>query len=64
MQPRPPRQPDPAYWADLGRLLARHEAFGKSAADARAWVERVDQRNANLILATRSRADLIVQVTG
>lgn len=55
---------DPPDDLRLARLLARHEAFGKSAADARAWVERVDGRNAERISATRSRADLIVQVTG
>lgn len=55
---------DPPDDLRLARLLARHEAFGKSAADARAWVERVDGRNAELIGSTRSRADLIVQVTG
>lgn len=27
MQPRPPRQPDPAYWADLGRLLGGRPWF-------------------------------------
>lgn len=44
----------------LPRLIARHEQFGKSAADARAWVERVDEANARRIAACRDRADLIV----
>lgn len=55
---------DPPDDLRLSRLVARHEAYGKSAAAARAWVEQVDQRNAELIVATRSRASLIVQVTG
>ncbi|GAB3608380.1 nucleoside/nucleotide kinase family protein [Humibacter ginsengiterrae] len=44
----------------LPRLIARHERFGKSPADARAWVERVDEANARRIAACRDRADLIV----
>lgn len=45
------------------RLVARHVAFGKSPADARAWVERVDQANARLVEACRERADLVVDVS-
>ncbi|MFI8091208.1 nucleoside/nucleotide kinase family protein [Streptomyces sp. NPDC086080] len=44
----------------LRRLIARHEEFGKSHAEAVAWVERSDQRNAELVAATRDRADLVV----
>lgn len=55
---------DPPDDLRRSRLLARHEAYGKSAAEARAWVQQVDQRNADLINATRSRAHLIVRVTG
>lgn len=39
------------------RLIARHERFGKSPADARAWALGPDERNARLIGATRPRAD-------
>ncbi|MFJ1656379.1 nucleoside/nucleotide kinase family protein [Streptomyces sp. NPDC088337] len=42
------------------RLVARHEEFGKSHQEAVAWVLGTDQRNADLVTATRSRADLIV----
>ncbi|MFJ5152114.1 nucleoside/nucleotide kinase family protein [Streptomyces sp. NPDC088353] len=42
------------------RLVARHEEFGKSHREAVAWVLGTDQRNADLVAATRSRADLIV----
>ncbi|MFD9934440.1 nucleoside/nucleotide kinase family protein [Streptomyces massasporeus] len=42
------------------RLVARHERFGKSHEEAVAWVERSDQRNAELVAATRDRADLVV----
>ncbi|WP_437049712.1 nucleoside/nucleotide kinase family protein [Streptomyces sp. enrichment culture] len=45
------------------RLVARHEEFGKSHADAVAWVRGTDQRNADLVAATRDRADLVVPVT-
>ncbi|MET9777283.1 nucleoside/nucleotide kinase family protein [Streptomyces sp. NPDC006367] len=42
------------------RLVARHEEFGKSPGEARAWVLGTDQRNAGLVAATRGRADLVV----
>ena len=42
------------------RLLHRHVAFGKEPDAARAWVEAVDAPNAELIEATRGRADLVV----
>lgn len=47
----------------LPRLVARHEAFGKSPSAARAWVDRVDQPNAALIEAASSRADLVLDLT-
>ncbi|GAA0980883.1 Pantothenate kinase [Nocardioides aquaticus] len=45
------------------RLLARHEAYGKSAADAAAWVAAVDDPNAALVEAVRDRADLVLDLT-
>jgi pantothenate kinase len=42
------------------RLVARHEEFGKPHAAAVAWVSGTDQRNADLVAATRDRADLVV----
>ncbi|WP_037922945.1 nucleoside/nucleotide kinase family protein [Streptomyces violaceorubidus] len=42
------------------RLVARHERFGKSPADAAAWALGPDQHNADLVAATRHRADLVV----
>ena len=45
----------------LRRLIARHEEFGKSHAEAVAWVERSDRRNAELVASTRDRADLVVR---
>jgi pantothenate kinase len=56
-----------AWFVDLDhgvrreRLLARHVEFGKSPADARAWVERSDEANAALVGATRETADLVVR---
>ncbi|MEU6357671.1 nucleoside/nucleotide kinase family protein [Streptomyces sp. NPDC047072] len=47
----------------LRRLIARHEEFGKSHEDAVAWVHRSDQPNAELVRATRERADLVVRAT-
>ena len=42
------------------RLVARHVEFGKSAAEAQAWVTRVDDANAALVRASRHRADRTV----
>ncbi|WP_328660783.1 nucleoside/nucleotide kinase family protein [Streptomyces sp. NBC_00334] len=44
----------------IRRLVARHERFGKSPADAAAWALGPDQLNADLVAATRHRADLVV----
>lgn len=44
------------------RLVLRHETFGKSADDARAWALGTDQSNADLIESTAERADLIVRL--
>src|SRR6185437_8087389 len=44
------------------RLVARHERFGKSPADARAWVERVDEPNARRVASARGRAQLVVNL--
>jgi pantothenate kinase len=45
------------------RLVARHVAFGKSLGASRDWVARVDEANARLVTAARSRADLVVDLT-
>lgn len=42
------------------RLVARHQAFGRSAEAARAWVEQTDDPNARRIAACRHRADWCV----
>ncbi|MFJ7073827.1 nucleoside/nucleotide kinase family protein [Streptomyces sp. NPDC098781] len=47
----------------LRRLIARHEEFGKPHDEAVAWVLRSDQPNAELVAATRDRADLLVPPT-
>ncbi len=44
----------------LQRLIARHQRFGRDAASAREHALGSDQRNAELIAATRDRADLVV----
>lgn len=41
----------------IERLVARHRAFGRDEAAARAWVEQTDEPNARRIAATRARAD-------
>ncbi len=42
------------------RLVARHVEFGKSPADAEAWVRDVDEANADRIEKYRQKADLVV----
>ena len=46
----------------LSRLVARHEAHGRSPQDARDWATGPDQVNAELAARGRSRADLVVVV--
>jgi pantothenate kinase len=42
------------------RLLARHVEFGKTPAEAAAWLARVDDPDAVLVRAVRDRADRVV----
>ena len=44
------------------RLVARHVEFGKTPAEAEAWVARVDEANAALIRAAAHRADRVVRL--
>jgi pantothenate kinase len=46
----------------LERLLARHVEYGKSPAEARAWVAAVDEPNARLVEGRRDAADLVVRL--
>lgn len=48
----------------LGRLVARHEEFGKDHEAAVAWAHGTDQRNARLVAGTRHLADLVVRTCG
>jgi pantothenate kinase len=45
----------------LGRLVRRHQQFGRSFDEARAWVEQTDEPNARRIAATRERAHRVVR---
>jgi pantothenate kinase len=51
---------DPPAEVRRARLVARHVEFGKSPAEAEAWVARVDEPNARRVTATRDRADLVI----
>ena len=44
-------------------LIARHVEFGKTPEEAEAWVMRSDQRNAEVVAATRDHADVIVRLS-
>lgn len=51
---------DPDPRTRLDRLVARHEAHGRTPEAARAWATGPDERNAELIARTRHRATLVV----
>ena len=57
---------DEVWYADLDResrlrrLVDRHVRFGKDEPTAVAWATGTDERNAEVIAATRERADLLV----
>lgn len=44
------------------RLIARHAAYGKTPDEARAWVLRWDERNAELVADGAARADLVLDL--
>ncbi|GAA3769983.1 nucleoside/nucleotide kinase family protein [Micromonospora maritima] len=46
----------------LRRLTARHEAYGKSPEQARAWALGSDEENARLVAGTAAQADLVVRL--
>ncbi|HEX8917024.1 MAG TPA: nucleoside/nucleotide kinase family protein [Chloroflexota bacterium] len=48
----------------LANLIARHRAYGKPEHKSRLWALGSDQRNAEFIATTRSRADVIVHIDG
>jgi pantothenate kinase len=58
---------DEAWYVDVDaarrveRLTQRHERFGRSHAQAVAWVAGTDEPNARLIEATRTKADFVVR---
>ncbi|MFH5822613.1 nucleoside/nucleotide kinase family protein [Georgenia sp. AZ-5] len=64
---RLPRLLDETWYVEVDdadrreRLLARHLAHGRSADVARAFAHGSDERNAELIAATRERADVVVR---
>lgn len=47
----------------IERLTARHVRYGRSRAEAAARATGTDQRNADLVAATRHRADLVVRLS-
>ena len=48
--------------ARVASLVARHESFGRTPAEAREWVERNDEANARLVEAGAALADRVVSV--
>ncbi|MEP1124614.1 MAG: nucleoside/nucleotide kinase family protein [Ilumatobacter sp.] len=44
----------------VDRLIARHVEFGKTVEESEHFVRGSDQSNADLVAATRSRADLVI----
>ena len=64
------RQLDETWFIDVpddvrvGRLVKRREDYGADRATAVAWATGSDQRNADVVAATRGRADLAVTLVG
>ena len=48
----------------LQRLTYRHQQHGMSADQAATWARTTDQDNADLIVPTRARADLVIMMAG
>jgi sugar phosphate isomerase/epimerase len=46
----------------LRLLISRHIEYGKAPDFARDWVMRSDQRNAELVATTQSRADALIRI--
>ncbi len=59
---------DACWWVEVDptvrreRLVARHQAHGRTGAAARAWVEAVDEPNAELVRTQRIAPDAVVHV--
>jgi pantothenate kinase len=53
---------DPDEGVRIERLVARHVAHGRTPEAAREWSLGTDQRNAEMVVLTRARADVVVQV--
>ena len=51
---------DPGEKLRVDRLVARHERYGRSLEAAQGRALGSDQRNAEVVAATRDRADLII----
>jgi pantothenate kinase len=49
--------------ARVERLVRRHVEVGRAEAEARAWVARVDQANAELVESVSDRADVILDLS-
>ena len=62
------QQMDEVWFVDVDpdlrrqRLVERHVQFGKTRTEAMAWVQSVDEGNAESIADSRQRADLIVHL--
>jgi uridine kinase len=50
-------------WTRVDRLVRRHVEAGRSTDDARAWVTRVDQANADLVEAAAGSADEVLDLS-
>lgn len=61
-------QVDEVWWLEQDdalrrrRLLERHVRFGKTPEEARAWIARVDDANAELVARTKAQADRVVDL--
>ena len=44
------------------QLVERHQRFGRTLSEARAWASATDEPNAELVRASRNRADLVARL--
>lgn len=53
---------EPAEDQRLAQLVERHERFGRTASEARAWAWSTDEPNAEIVRGTKHRADLVARL--
>ncbi len=53
---------EPAEDQRMAQLVARHERFGRTRAEAQAWASTTDEPNAEIVRGSNHRADLVARL--